>query len=274
VTTVPLSFSMSILLAADPLLDRVGLAVDAGYRTLESWWPWDEGVPAPEDLNRFAATVLDRGARLYLLNLTEGAPEHGGRGLAGVPSQESEFWSNARSALDLGRRTGTRYFNVLAGNVPAEGAAPGLAVLEERLVTLGDLAAESGIGLLVEQLNSVDHPDYLLGDPERVIELLARVKQRTKGEVGMLADLYHLARSGTDPVAFVDANHAVIGHVQLADYPGRGRPGSGSIPIARVLEALRRNGYAGMIGLEYRPDTDLMPGPDDFWRELIGGRTS
>ncbi|CAN5224109.1 TIM barrel protein [soil metagenome] len=264
----PLSFAMSILLSSVPLLERAGQAIDSGYRQLESWWPWSESEPSAREIASFAATVVDRGARLYLLNLTEGPPEYGGRGLAGVPAQESAFWSNSGAALELGGLAGTRYLNVLAGNIQSEGAQAGLAVLEERLVALADRAADSGIGLLLEQLNPHDHPDYLLVDPQVTLEVLARVRRRTRGRVGMLADVYHLARSGVDPVAFIAEHHAAIGHVQLADYPGRGRPGSGRLPIAGVLETLRRNDYEGLIGLEYLPGGEDVPAPEEFWRYL------
>lgn len=267
----PLSFSMSILLAQHPLLDRVALAVAAGYPTLESWWPWAEGVPPAQDPADLVAALEREGASLHLLNLTEGAPEFGGRGLAGVPSQEAAFWSNAEAALEVGSRAGTRYLNVLAGNVQGEGVAAGLAVLEDRLVALGDLAAASGIGLVLEQLNPGDHPDYLIVDPKAAIEVLERVAPRTSADIGMLADVYHLAASGHDPAAFIEEHHASIRHVQLADHPERGRPGSGTIRFDRVLAALERTGYRGKVGLEYLPGDAPIPGPEELWRELREG---
>jgi hydroxypyruvate isomerase len=267
----PLSFSMSILLAQHPLLDRVALAVAAGYTTLESWWPWPDAVPASRDADDFVAALGRGGASLYLLNLTEGAPGFGGRGLAGVGSQEAAFWSNANAALELGSRVGTRYLNVLAGNAQREGAEAGLAVLEDRLVALGDLAAASGIGLVLEQLNPGDHPDYLIVDPKAAIEMLQRVAPRTSADIGMLADVYHLAASGHDPAAFIEEHHAVIRHVQLADYPGRGRPGSGGIRFDRVLEALEHTGYRGKVGLEYLSGAAPIPDPGQLWRGLRDG---
>lgn len=266
-----LSLSISILLAAHPLAERVDLAGETGYRDLESWWPWSTEVPAPNDADELVRALERNGARLYLLNLTEGAVEFGGRGLAGVPSQEETFWANATAALQLAARAGTRYFNVLAGNVPAEGRSAGLATLERRLAELADRAAPLGIGLLIEQLNPIDHPDYLMGDPDEVVALLKRVAGRTSGEVGMLADTYHLAATDIVPAEFIGANVSAIRHVQLADFPGRGRPGSGAVEFDSVIAALPAAGYSGLLGLEFRPDGESLE-PDRLWSELTKGR--
>jgi hydroxypyruvate isomerase len=49
------------------------------------------------------------------------------------------------------------------------------------------------------------------------------------------------------------AHLPVIAHVQLADAPGRGEPGTGEIRFAYVLKELEALGYSGYVGLEYRP---------------------
>ncbi len=71
--------------------------------------------------------------------------------------------------------------------------------------------------------------------------------------VALLADLYHLVRMGEDPIAVIDRHAKRFGHVQIADVPGRGRPGTGDIPYPTVLRALERSGYAGHVGLEHKP---------------------
>jgi hydroxypyruvate isomerase len=44
---------------------------------------------------------------------------------------------------------------------------------------------------------------------------------------------------------------AEIGHVQVADDPGRGAPGTGRAPVSEWLAALADSGYEGVVGLEY-----------------------
>ncbi|WP_344571284.1 TIM barrel protein, partial [Streptomyces caniferus] len=43
------------------------------------------------------------------------------------------------------------------------------------------------------------------------------------------------------------------GHVQIADSPGRGAPGTGSLDLAALLARLQKAGYDGWTGLEYKP---------------------
>jgi len=74
----------------------------------------------------------------------------------------------------------------------------------------------------------------------------------------LLADLYHLHVNGDDITAAITDYGSRIGHVQIADAPGRGEPGTGEIPLRTYLEQLAEHGYAGYIGLEYKatkPDT-------------------
>ena len=266
--TTRLSLAISLLAGDAPPADRVARAVSSGYRVLESWWPWPEPAPAPAELDAFVAALERHDARLHLLNLTEGAEAWGGRGVAGLPRAADDFDANSAAALDLGTRTGVRWLNVLAGNIPPEGRASGLATLEERVLRLAARAGRSRIGLVIEQLNPRDHPDYLLGDPHETAELVAGWAARADGEIALLADVYHLTGSGADPESFVREHAALIGHVQLADFPGRGRPGTGGIAIGRILTVLERAGYSGMIGLEYLPDGAL-PAPEDIWKEIV-----
>lgn len=265
------SLSISAVFPDIPLLDRAGRATKLGYSTLEAWWPWPEADPDQAKVDEFVASFVEAGARLHLLNLCEGGIAFGGRGLAGVPEAADDFWSNAERAIELARTLGARYLNVLAGNVGPLGRETGLAVLERRLRGLAPLARSAGIGLVVEQLNAHDHPDYLMTRPEDVLALTRRVRSQGNPEVGMLADIYHLARTDIDPVAFMAENAAEICHVQLADFPGRGRPGTGELDIARIVYSLESNGYTGLLGLEY---VDAAGGaaklgpPEILWRQI------
>jgi hydroxypyruvate isomerase len=74
--------------------------------------------------------------------------------------------------------------------------------------------------------------------------------------VGFLCDLFHLANNGDDVDAAIARHTDVISHVQIADHPGRGEPGSGALDLDRYLSALSERGYSGWVGLEYKPTTD------------------
>jgi hydroxypyruvate isomerase len=72
--------------------------------------------------------------------------------------------------------------------------------------------------------------------------------------LALLADLYHLAVNGDD-LDGLPAHVGRIGHVQIADAPGRHEPGTGSVDLHRHLTALTDAGYAGHVGLEFAPTT-------------------
>jgi len=107
---------------------------------------------------------------------------------------------------------------------------------------------------VVEALNSHENPGYPLTSSDEALNVIDRVrKQAGVNNVAFLADFYHLAAMGEDPIAVIERHAQRFGHVQIADAPGRGQPGTGEIPYADVIAALDAAGYAGFTGLEYRP---------------------
>lgn len=83
----------------------------------------------------------------------------------------------------------------------------------------------------------------------------------------LLADLCHLAVNGDEVAGVIGGHAARIGHVQIADAPGRGEPGSGKLSIEPWLAELAAAGYDGWVGLEYKPtgasaDSFAWLGPD------------
>ena len=73
--------------------------------------------------------------------------------------------------------------------------------------------------------------------------------------VGLLCDLFHLANNGDDIDAALAAYGDRIAHVQIADHPGRGEPGSGTLDLDRYLNTIQASGYSGYVSLEYIPTT-------------------
>ena len=71
--------------------------------------------------------------------------------------------------------------------------------------------------------------------------------------MGILFDIYHLASNGDDVNRAIAAYAGRVAHVQIADAPGRGEPGTGQLDLDGYLSRLERAGYAGWVGLEYKP---------------------
>ncbi|MGW0162617.1 hydroxypyruvate isomerase family protein [Mycobacterium sp. NPDC003323] len=238
----------SILLTHLPLLRRPQAARDAGFGAVEFWWPFDDSVPGDAEVDAFVRAIGDAGVRLAALNFAGGDMTAGERGILSDPLRISEFRDNAEVAFGIGARLGTSAFNALYGNRIAgchaarqdEVAAGNLALVSAR-------AEEVGATILIEPLSGV--AGYPLRTGAEVISVLDRIGAPS---LRLLADLYHLSVNGDDLTGVIEAYADRIGHVQLADAPGRGEPGTGDIDFSTHLAHLHRRGYRGDVSLEYR----------------------
>ena len=254
----------SMLFTEVPLLERPAAAKAAGFDTVEFWWPWpDQPVPGDADIDAFVTAVQDAGVQLAGLNFFAGDLAGPDCGVLSIPSRAQQFRDNVEVTLGIGERLGTKAFNALYGN-RIEGVDPETqdALAAEMLALAGGAAAKIGAVVLVEPVSGT--PAYPLKLAEDAVAVIDRVRSESGVEsLRLLADLYHMTVNGDDVGAALDRYAGQIGHVQIADAPGRGEPGTGSIDIAGYLDQLHRNGYRGYVGLEYkatRPDTfDWLP---------------
>lgn len=192
------------------------------------------------------------------LNFFAGDMPGGDRGLVSSPKRSSEFRDNLDVTVGIGERLGCRAFNALYGNRDdrhSAGEQDDLAV--ENLGLAAQAAARIQGTVLVEPVSgAAQYPLLTAADALTVIDRV----QASYGapNLGLLADLYHLAVNGDD-VDRVIADHAErIAHVQIADAPGRNEPGTGTLPLERQLGDLATSGYTGWIGLEYKPSTTTL----------------
>ncbi|MEG7358684.1 hydroxypyruvate isomerase family protein [Pseudomonas citronellolis] len=260
---MPICANLSLLFTELPLLERVRAAAEAGFAGVEIQFPYE--VPAAA----LQAELQRSGLPLVLFNLPAGDLMQGGAGLAAVPGREAQFAAGLRQALEYAEVLRPQKINVLAGRL-AEGVEreQALALLAEHLRQTAEAFAGRGIAVLMEAINLHDMPGFLLNTPQHLLDMLARV-----GHPSLAAqlDFYHMARMGLDLADCVRQLQGHIGHVQFADAPGRGEPGSGELDFEPALAALRAQGYAGWLGAEYRPvgATSAGLGWLPAWRERL-----
>jgi hydroxypyruvate isomerase len=238
----------SILLTDLPILQRPHAVADAGFVAAEFWWPFSVAVPTDSEVDAFVGAVGDSGIQLSGLNFFAGDMPAGDRGLVSWVGRESEFADNVDVVVGIGNQLGCRAFNALYG-LRADGvaheAADELGVANLRLAA--DKIAEIGGTVLLEPVSGA--PAYPLKTAADVLSVIEKVGA---GNLELLADFYHLAVNGDDVAAVVAAHVADFGHIQIADDPGRGQPGTGNLPLSEWLDAARAGGYDGYIGLEYK----------------------
>ncbi len=252
------SVNCSILFTDVPLLERPAAAKAAGFDAVEFWWPFPTPVPGDRDVDAFVSAVRDAGVRLTGLNFAAGDMPAGDRGILSDPSQVRAFRDNIDVTVGIGKTLGTGAFNALYGNrIDGTDPAEQDRVAAENLAAAGAAAAGIGAVVLIEPVSGA--PAYPLLTADDAVAVIRRVERdHDVHSLRLLADLYHLDVNGDDITAALDNHTDVIGHVQIADAPGRGEPGTGTIDVARHLAHLERLGYEGRIGLEYkatRPDT-------------------
>ena len=245
----------SILFTELPLLERPAAAKSTGFDAVELWWPFASAVPGDAEVERFERAIQDAGVRLVGLNFAAGDMPGGDRGLVSWPERSQEFRDNIAVTLGIGERLGCRAFNALYGN-RVDGVYPAAQddLAAENLALASTAAASFGATVLVEPVSGADR--YPLLTAADAVEVITRV-ERESGEtnLGLLADLYHLAVNGDDVDKVISTYIGRIAHVQIADAPGRNEPGTGTLPLDRQLGDLRAGGYDGWVGLEYKPSS-------------------
>ncbi|MEU0371161.1 TIM barrel protein [Streptomyces sp. NPDC006283] len=256
--------NLSILFAELPLLERPAAAAAAGFTAVELWWPWIETPTPPQaELDALKKALDDAGTQLVGLNFYAGQLPGPDRGALSVPGAESDrFRDNIEVAADFAASVGCKALNALYGN-RVDGVAPQIqdTLALENLVLAARAADRVGAILLVETLNKPESPLYPLVSAPAAIEVVDKVNAATGlGNAKFLLDIYHLSMNGEDVSRVIEAYADKTGHVQIADNPGRGAPGTGSLALEQLLDELKKAGYEGWVGLEYkagdRPSAD------------------
>jgi hydroxypyruvate isomerase len=256
--TATYTVNCSILLTDLPLLERPGAARNAGFEAVEFWWPFASPTPPDTDVTAFIRAIRDAGVQLTGLNFAAGDMPAGDRGILSNPELTQTFRDNVEIAVGIAETLGTRAFNALYGN-RIDNYSPETQddVGAENLAYAARAADRIGATVLVEPVSGA--PRYPLLTAADAIRVIDRVNnEHGVTNLRLLADIYHLHVNGDDITTAIDDYSDRIGHVQIADAPGRGEPGTGEIPIRTYLEQLAGQGYQGHVGLEYkatRPDT-------------------
>jgi hydroxypyruvate isomerase len=251
--------NLSMLFTEAPFLDRFERAADAGFTAVEFLFPY---AFATSDIQ---ARLTRYGLKLVLHNLPAGDWDAGERGIACLPDRVEEFREGVRRAIQVGTALGVPQLNCLAGKAPSGVAGD---VLRKTFVdNLRHAAAElkkANLKLLIEPINTHDIPGFYLSGTAQALSILDEVGA---DNAFVQYDIYHMQRMEGELAATLQKHVARIGHVQLADNPGRNEPGSGEINYAFLLAHLDRIGYRGYVGCEYKPATTTEAGL--AWRQQL-----
>lgn len=252
--------NLSMLFTELPFLDRFEAAADAGFEAVEFLFPYAFSA------NDIQQRLAKHGLKLVLHNLPAGDWEAGERGIACHPDRVAEFRAGVGRAINYAQALGVSQLNCLAGKAPAGVPTEQLhATFVSNLRYAASALQAAGLRLLIEPINTYDIPGFFLSRTAQAIAILDEV-----GAPNALVqyDLYHAQRMEGELAATLEKHLSRIGHVQLADNPGRHEPGTGEMNYPFLFAHLDRMGYSGWVGCEYKPQTSTQAGLG--WRAALG----
>ena len=248
-----LAADLTMLFTDLPFLDRFDAAAEAGFKAVECVAPYVEPASA------IAQRLETLGLTMALFNMPPGDWAAGERGFGADPSRTADFAASIEVALDYARATGCKTLHLMAGKI-ATGAdrAAWTRTLVENVQRAADAVAGDGITLVLEPINTrVDIPGYFYDTSAQAMSV---IEAADRANVKLLYDIYHMQIMEGDLARTLERLMPRIGHVQLADNPGRNEPGTGEINYPWLLSRLDALGYAGWVGCEYKPAGDTKAG--------------
>jgi hydroxypyruvate isomerase len=240
-----LNANLSMMFNEYEFLDRFAAAAKAGFEGVEFLFPY------AYEKNRLADALATNKLHMVLFNMPPGNFEAGDRGLACDPARAGEFQEGVGQALDYALALGCKQLHCMAGLKPR-------GVNEEKmretyLASLrfaGKELAKHGITLLIEAINTRDIPGFYLNTSRQAFDVMHYAEVPN---LKFQYDIYHMQIMEGDLAPTIECNLDKIGHMQLADTPGRHEPGTGEINYPFLFQHIDKVGYRGWIGCEYRP---------------------
>jgi len=234
--------------------DRFAAAAAAGFRGVEYLFPYGY------DKDELARKLADNGLSQVLHNLPAGDWSAGERGLACLPDRVGEFQDGVGQAIAYAQALGCPRVNCLAGIAP-DGADPEALrhTFIENLRFAAQELEKTGIVLLTEPINTRDIPGFYLSRSDQALAIIDEVGS---ANLKLQYDVYHMQIMEGDLAPTIERSLAEIGHMQIADTPGRHEPGTGEINYGFLFDFIDACGYDGWIGCEYKPRAATEAGLD------------
>ena len=220
---------------ADPA-QRVRLAHHAGFGAVE-FWLWSN-----KDMAGLEAALRETGMKVVgfvaepMVSLND-------------PANHARFLAALPDSIAMARRLHAPFLYIQGGSTrPDVPRAAQTAALTDVLRAAAEVLEGSGVTLLLEPVS--DAKNGFLTHAGDGLPIVAAVD---RPEIRLLYDLFHAAVAGEEVQATIGASTPLIGHVHVADHPGRGVPGTGVLDLIGTMAWIRAQGYKGWFGMEHRP---------------------
>lgn len=246
------SANLSMLFNEVDFIDRFRCAKECGFDAVEYMFPYDYSIASLQaELQKHQLTQV-------LQNLPAGDWAAGERGIACLPDRISEFRDGVGLAIEYARALNCPQINCLIGNTPLSVDRDKVdAVVIDNLRFAATALAKENIRLLIEPINKYDMPAFYLQDTRQALDIIEAVGSE---DLYIQYDVYHMQRMEGELTQTIKTLLPKIGHIQVADNPGRHEPGTGEINYDYLLNALDSMNYSGWVGCEYKPKNTTAAG--------------
>jgi hydroxypyruvate isomerase len=239
------SANLSLLFTEVTLLERFKLAKQHGFSAVEIQFPYSMSAELLRD------TLEANALKLVLFNVAADDLLQGGEGLACVPEKRGQFQEALEIAMHYAECLQPKVINILPGRcLNTQRHATYLSTFKTNLTLATQVFASLGIKTVFEAINTDDMPHFLIHSGQQMLTILEELQHPT---LAMQYDIYHMHKMGEDITHFISHYADKMGHIQFADCPGRGQPGTGNIDFTDVFTTIEAAGYSGWIGAEYHP---------------------
>ncbi|MEQ1638923.1 MAG: TIM barrel protein [Methylococcales bacterium] len=239
------SANLSLLFTEYELIDRFKAAKDAGFSAVEIQFPYSI---KPEII---AAELVAHQLKLVQFNVDADDLMQGGEGLACVPEKKAQFQEALAQTVAYAQCLKPDVINILPGRCFEEHRLPDyLATFKDNLLLAAETLQPLVIKTVFEAINTDDMPGFIIHSGEQMLAILDQLQHPN---LSMQYDIYHMYRMGDDVIDFITRHTDKVGHIQFADYPGRGQPRTGEIDFRQVFSVIKQSSYSGWCGAEYKP---------------------
>ena len=239
--------NLSLLFNETDLVKRFQTAGECGFQAVEIQFPYELEAEVIRDL------LEENRLKLVLINVDADDLLQGGEGLAAVPEKRSRFREAVAQTIEYAQILKPEVINVLPGRSNDIGKREKYRqTFIENLAFALDAFSPLGIKTVFEAVNTYDMPGFIVHNGQQMLDILNQLKH---SHLFLQYDIYHMQMMEENVKTFISQYADKIGHIQFADVPGRGQPGTGQIDFDRLFNVIDQSGYKGWAGAEYKPTT-------------------
>ncbi|XP_076028845.1 hydroxypyruvate isomerase-like protein Gip isoform X2 [Oratosquilla oratoria] len=234
---------------AGPLVARYEAARACGFKVVECAFPYVHSI------EEVVEALQKSGLQQVLINSDPGDVQSGELGFAAKPGQEEKFRDSLERSIAYAKALKCGKIHVMSGkhSQEKENSSLILSTFEANLRHAASRFEAEGLVGLIEPINPVSIPGYILNDYQTAIDLLKKVDS---SHLRLQLDIFHLQMITGNVTNNIKALMPFVGHVQVAQAPHRHEPGSeGELNYDYVFKVLQEEGYTDFVGAEYVPSS-------------------